>query len=250
MLEVKKPEKKVGNYISKIKENNRNIKLSINNIKFVNIKNNILKIFIENTDDITKIINYDDEILKIIINNNQLWFNNNLNEIKIKEYFRHSIDKLHLMMSLMISDVKLPIISFNNKQISSLEEITIEKDYIINIEIEAQGLYFFKDKAGIRWIVRSIYIYDIKNIINDNDILANKEDIEEEWEYEINEFYNKLNEDYNILKKKINFIDNLKKEISEEYDKIKKMEEMNKNWNFSLNKISTKISKYINGTLK
>lgn len=250
MLEVKKPEKKVGNYISKIKENNKNIKLSINNTKFVNIKNNILKLFIENTDDITNLTNIDNKILKIIINNNEQWFNNNLNETKIKEYFRYSIDNLQSIMSIMISEIKLPMIFFNNKQISSLKDITIEKDYIINIEIEAHGLYFFKDKVGIRWILRSIYIYDIKNIINDNDILVNKQDIEEEWQDEINEFFNKLNEDHNILNRKINFIDNLKREISEEYDKIKKMDEMNRNWNNSLKQISTKISKYINGTLK
>jgi hypothetical protein len=255
MIIVHKPEKKVNSYISKIKVNNKNIRFILNNTKFINLKtnssnNNILKLYITNDENIKNIRDIDDTILRNVIDNNNSWFNNNLDESKIKEYFRYSMNQSHSNISIMMSDVILPVISFNNNQVSSLKDINIKKDYIINVEMEALGLYFYKDKFGIRWIVKCINMYDVNNIIKEDEILMSKEDIENEWDSDINEFYNKLCQDYDVLNAKLKFIENLKIEIKEEYDKVKNMENMDVYWNNSLNIISKKIAKYNNGTLK
>ena len=259
MIIVHKPEKKVNSYISKIKVNSKNIRFLLKNTKLINFKNNsptnnVLKLYINNDhindETLNHIKNIDNIVLTTVIANNNLWFNNNLDESKIKEYFCYSFDESYSTMSITISDIILPTISFNNKLISSLNDINIKKEYIINVEIEGLGLYYYKEKFGIQWLAKCINMYDINNIINEEDILVSKEDIENEWDSDINEFYNKLCQDYDVLNTKLKFIEKLKIEIKEEYDKVKNMENMDVYWNNSLNIISKKIAKYNNGTLK
>lgn len=253
MIIVHKPEKKINNYISKIKVNNKNIKLRLNDNRFVNIKkindNLIIKLYINN-DNKDTLNNIDNDILNSVLNNNKLWFNNGLESDKINEYFRYSVDNNYSVMSILLDDIKLPLLFYNSKQVSSIYDLEIKDTDIINIEIEAQGLYFYKEKFGIRWILRNINVYNIEKDISIEDILVSKDEIEDEWKTTLNEFNNKIEEDCKILQNRIDSLLEIKEDILNQYNNLHTEKVSELYWNHCLNEISKKITKYYNGTLK
>jgi hypothetical protein len=254
-ITIHKPLKKINFYTSAVKENNKNIKLKINNVKFINIiKNNsdneILRIYINNNETKDELNIIDREILESAIKNNNIWFNNNLTNEGISEYFRESYNNKNSVISLLVSEIKLPVIHYNDKTIEDLKEVKIDNTHIINIEIECEGIYFYKDKFGLRWIVRLINIYDSDKYINFDEIVATKEEIEEEWDNTIKEFEIYINQECDKLKNKLTILDEFKKEIIGTYKETKNITTADNFWNNSFIKISKQISKYYNGTLK
>jgi len=254
-MNIGKPVKKLNNYISSIKKEKKNLRIKINNATFINIKKNsadneVISLYLNDTDNKELIKEIDNEVLESVVKNNNTWFNNNLTNEKIIEYFRDSFNDKKSVISLLISDLKLPIIYYNNKIIESLADIKIDSSHIINVEIECEGLYFYKDKFGLRWIIRILNIYEPDKYINHDEIVATKDDIENEWELTINEFNITIEEDREKLKNKLKLLEAFKDRIIREYQEAKNISTADSFWNSSLTKISREIAKYYNGTLK
>jgi len=252
---VHKPAKKINYYISYVRQNNKNIKITVNNTSFISIKRNssdneVLKLFINNIDIINKINLIDKDIFETVLKYNNIWFNNNLTDELISGYFRESFNSKNSVISLLISDVKLPIIYYNDNLIENLTDIKINNTHIINVEIECEGIFFYKDKFGLKWIVRILKIYDSDKYINDDEIVATKSEIENEWDYSIKEFETSVNQDCEILKNKLDLLEKFKKDLIKEYEDTKNITTADNFWNSSFTKISKQISKYYNGTLK
>jgi hypothetical protein len=111
-------------------------------------------------------------------------------------------------------------------------------------------LYFYKEKFGIRWILRNINVYNIEKDISIEDILVSKDEIEDEWKTTLNEFNNKIEEDCKILQNRIDSLLEIKEDILNQYNNLHTEKVSELYWNHCLNEISKKITKYYNGTLK
>jgi len=135
----------------------------------------------------------------------------------------------------------------NDKVVDSIEEINYNNpDIYLSLEIEAQGLYFFPKKFGIRWIVNKIAFYNESLINNDNDEIIDKESIEEEWDKEISQIKEVINGDIQLLTDKINVLSTFTHDLDNIFENAKK-EESTEQWNILLNQLSHKIVKYHSG---
>jgi tetrahydromethanopterin S-methyltransferase subunit B len=185
-----------------------------------------------------------------IVNNNK-WFNNNLQEDEIHEFFRPSLNTEQDTMTVMISDIRDIIITHNESVIDSLENIDLKNPHIeLSLEIEAQGLYFFPKKFGIRWIVNKLSIYNSDLISSENTIdsdnLIDKVDIENEWECEVDTIKESIEKDITIFKSKITSLEKYSNDIQESLETAKNTLDIGE-WNAKLIDLSHKIAKYYGG---
>lgn len=251
-LNLDKPKKKNGVFVGKIHNDNHSIKIKISNAKFVNVNNipgsgTLLKIWIPKDSESTDIINnIDEQILEQIIEKNSQWFDNSLSEEQIKQFFRVSLNSMNFTMSILMLNTKQPlIITSDNNIADSLEDIDFTET-LLDLEIEAQGLFFFQKKCGIRWILRKIIVK--KNIEESSDDWIDRKLIEEQWTSELTEFGDLIEKDIINLEKKKERLREFKNNILSKFD-IAKTENINIEWNKILKDISIKISKYHDGTL-
>ena len=234
------PKKKATSYVAKITNDiGKPIRLKIPYCKIQYLREqpsngHLLRIILEKeTEQYNKVIEIDDNIRETAISNNNKWFNNNLDIEKIKEFYRPSLNIDQDTMTIMISDIQDTVILLNFTQ----------KTLYLSLEIEAQGLYFFPKKFGIRWIVNKLAIYTGENLNNDTEDIIDRDSIEEEWEQEVAIIKEMIDKDINILNEKIKKLTEYSTNIESTLNNSKKEPSMEK-WNEQLIELSHKVAKY------
>ena len=258
MIILHNPKKKATNYVAKITNDiGKTIRIKISHCKAIYLREqpssgHLLRIIIpKNIEEYREIIEIDESICKNAIVNNNKWFNNNLQEDEIHEFFRPSLNTEQDTMTVMISDIRDIIITHNESVIDSLENIDLKNPHIeLSLEIEAQGLYFFPKKFGIRWIVNKLSIYNSDLISSENTIdsdnLIDKVDIENEWECEVDTIKESIEKDITIFKSKITSLEKYSNDIQESLETAKNTLDIGE-WNAKLIDLSHKIAKYYGG---
>ena len=245
------PKKKATSYVAKItNEYGKPIRLKIPYCKIQYLREqpsngHLLRIILDkDTEQYNKVIQIDNTISATAISNNNKWFNNNLDIEQIKEFYRPSLNIDQDTMTILISDIQDTVILLNDVVIDNIDNIDFtHKNLYLSLEIEAQGLYFFPKKFGIRWIVNKIAIYTGENLNNDTEDIIDRESIEEEWEQEVSIIKELIEKDINILNEKI-------KKLSEYSNNIEstliysKKEKSTEKWNEQLIELSHKVAKY------
>lgn len=245
------PKKKATSYVAKITNDiGKPIRLKIPYCKIQYLREqpsngHLLRIILEKeTEQYNKVIEIDDNIRETAISNNNKWFNNNLDIEKIKEFYRPSLNIDQDTMTIMISDIQDTVILLNDKVVDNIENIDFtQKTLYLSLEIEAQGLYFFPKKFGIRWIVNKLAIYTGENLNNDTEDIIDRDSIEEEWEQEVAIIKEMIDKDINILNEKIKKLTEYSTNIESTLNNSKKEPSMEK-WNEQLIELSHKVAKY------
>lgn len=247
--------KKATNYVAKITNDiGKTIRLKIPTCKIMYLREqptggHLLQIIIpKNSEQYKDIQIIDDTICENAIINNQKWFNNNLNEDEIKQFFRPSLNIAQDTMTVMVSDIKDTVITLNGKVIDDIHDIDYKSPTIeLSLEIEAQGLYFFPKKFGIRWSVNKLVFSNIELIqTNENDEMFDRLLIENEWENEIITIQELIVKDINTLSAKIKTLKEYSNDLEETINTIKNIDSM-KEWNKNSMELSHKITKYYSG---
>ena len=255
MIVLHNPKKKATNFVAKItNENGKLIRVKISNCKPVYLKEqpsggHLLRIIIpKELEEYKEIEKIDSIICQNALINNQKWFNNNLHDEEIKEFFRASLNIVQDTMTVMISDIKDIIITLNDTVIDTLEEIDLKNPNIeVSLEIEAQGLYFFPKKFGIRWIVNKITIYNADLVEKvDNDDAIDRDSIENEWKQEVGIIQESIKNDISKLKNKITFLQEYSNDIENSFQKATQINSIEQ-WNTKFIELSHKITKYYGG---
>ena len=256
MIFLHDPKKTSKNFVSKITTDNlKPVQLKIPFSKFMSSQEfeggKLIHCWIpKESPTIEKIQEIDEIILNSVKKNNTKWFANNLDESKINEFYRPSFNIIRSKMTVLLSKYKHSNIFINNKEIidEDFDLTTYDfKDKKIVLDIEAQGLYFYPQKFGIRWIIRSLSIYS--NEENENDIIYDEKDIENDWNDTIQEFIDTIDTNCNLLENKISNLQLLKKDIQDDYLKALSISKNSLEWMEIFEKISKKISKYYSGSL-
>ena len=242
MIYIKKPKKLKDYYISEINtDNKKTLRIKINNIKWVNINLPLCKIWIDPKNTIIEdLIKYDKEVYEQTLFNNSKWFPNALSEEKIKEFFRESINKSYSTITVLYSEWAPPIIYNEGEIIDKLEITNVATN--IDIELEAEGVCFFKHRFGIRWILKKVWITNNKQVEEDTQEWIDREEIHNSWQEDIVRFKMDLIKQREELKKKEQDLEILEKEIDLIWEKTKKYND--NNWNEELENISKIIHKY------
>jgi hypothetical protein len=255
VIYISEPIKKEKNYIAKIRnETNKQIRIKVPDTIFMSLAplasgGRTMRIYLNDTDIVNNISAIDDEARQLTIENNQDWFNNNLDANTINALFRNSINKTNNTMLVLISDTNDPSIYINGTRDDEFNINTIVSKTPLTLILEAQGLMIYPKKFGIRWIIRSIYIMNENSEDLQDHELIDKEMIEESWKSDINEIENKLDNDINALESRIQELNNIKAYINTSYEKALAEKSITNEWHDLLNSITKRYSAYLNGTL-
>jgi hypothetical protein len=250
MLVLHNPRKKATSYVAKITDDfGKTIRMKIPECKAIYLKEqpsngHLLRIVLpKDTEAYNKIQEIDENICQNAVKNNQKWFNNNLESIEIKEFFRPSLNIVENTMTTMIIDIKDTLITLNDTVIDSVENIDFKNsNNRLSLEIEAQGLYFFPKKFGIRWIVNKLSIYvDYPETTEDEEI--DRKTIEEDWEKELDVLNDHIEEDIDFLHKKIESLKASSQKLKSLLD-MAKSAQTSESWNDHLIDLSHRITKY------
>jgi hypothetical protein len=252
MVILENPRKKATNYVSKITDDNgKIIKVKIPYSKYVYLHEqqaggHLLRILLEdNSKPLLKIKDIDENVRMNAVDNNTKWFHNSLSENEIESYFRKSIQDHNNVITVMIPDIHDIIIRYNNEVIEKLSTDKFQDPNIyLSLEIEAQGLYFFPKRFGIRWIVNKLSIHNEFQNESSFDEFIDKENIENEWTEDIQHIEVMINKDIEILEKKTLQLDQLKKNLYETLENAKNIKNVSKEWHIKLKELSHRITKY------
>lgn len=251
MIKIHTPTKKTDYYVSKISYNNSVYNLTLNSCNFIQLieqnENTVMRLWINPDNKCHEILNdFETEIINNIIQNNSKWFKNDLPEELIKKYFKKSIDSSNTLIITSLSAVP-PVITYNNKTIETLNDVNLSSNMLLNVTISPIGLYFLKQKCGIRWKVKNIIINDQKEE-NDIELYIPNNDIINDWNEDINNIINEINEDINNINEQKNKLEILKYKFAEAY-KNSLNEKNHKIWNKKFENIAQNIAKYKAGNL-
>jgi hypothetical protein len=228
------------------------INLDFNEIKIKNIEKNannqnyILSCYIPanlNKNNIKKIIKIDNDVNQTILNNNNNWFNNNLNIDEIDKLYAKSYDNdtdtinLLLPINMPVNIIINNVNSDNDKLFNILNDTKNFKKYIINIEISLLGIYFYPKISSNKWIIKTINITNIEETNIEN--LWNRKDIEDDWETDIQE----INYD---IDNKIKSLTDIKEKINKTFNNIKDIENPDNLWENKIELLKSLILKYNN----
>lgn len=120
-----------------------------------------------------------------VVQNNSFWFNNNLSCEEIKANFRTSFAEESI--SALLSDAKRPILS-GEMDVSDAEGCWSD------VLLEAQGIYFYPKRFGIRWLIKKMEIFREDPAIEklreaNHDATSSRIDIEESWNEEVEKLH-------------------------------------------------------------
>jgi hypothetical protein len=251
MLVVHNPKKKATNFVSKITDDNgKTVRVKIPYCKALYLKENasnghLLRIVLEkDTMQYNKIQEIDTTTCNYAIINNKKWFNNELTPEEITAMCRPSLNTEYNTMTVMILDMKDIVICLNDSVIDVLEEIDFTNPTLyLSLQIEAQGLYFFPKKFGIRWVVTKLSLYSEYPLTINPDDDIDRDTVENDWESEIRIIEKNITKDIenlnNTIAQKTAYLKNLQEHLH-----MTKTLKFDEEWNNKLIELSHKIVKY------
>lgn len=177
----------------------------------------------------------DAKVFQACCQNNDKWFHNALDEDKLRNFFRPSIDRGHPSMGILCNMWAEPTIYLDGQLVESMKSLHVSKDAHVKMLIEAQGVMFQKTIFGIRWVLRKCWIHTPETI--SADIIHPFEDerntIEAYWEEEVEKYVDRMASQIQVLE---GYIQNIKGML---HDAKTTREE--KEWNDLLTNISKTI---------
>lgn len=198
----------------------------------------------------------DEKALQETLQRKNLWFPHSaLSNDKILKYFRHSISYESNMLSVIVSQCQEPThVEWLGESLQCFEAALGKgkkaiRDVVAHMTIEAEGLYFYGQKFGIRWILRSVSFTSATMEMGDTDAGVDKEDIEDAWAEELFDLYEIMMDDIAVLESKIQMIREEKEKVQQLLSAATNMSEMNQGWNNTLEELRDRVAKYRGGML-
>lgn len=198
----------------------------------------------------------DEKALQETIQRKHLWFPQSaLSKEKVLQYFRNSITHDTNTLSVVVSSLSEPTrVDWCGEPVECFEALLSKgkrslREAIAHMTIEAEGLYFYGQKFGIRWVLRSISFTNSTMDGADNDESVDKHEIEAAWEEEMADLHEMMMDDIAMLEGKIQMI----RDEGEVMNKLLKAamdsQEMGQKWNDTLEELRERIAKYRSGML-
>jgi hypothetical protein len=209
--------------------------------KLDNSKGYILTCIIKeknNKESINTVKHIDEQAYEAIKKNNQIWFNNKVDDEELNKLYINSFEIDTGIINLILS-INNPINIIINDEIiddfdvlsTILNDYRNIKKYIINVEINHLGLYFYPKISSNKWLIKTININDYED---NYDNTWSRQEIENDWENDIQELSNNINIE-------IKRLENLNTKINEIFKEIKDMKNTDNIWENKLNELKSII---------
>jgi hypothetical protein len=256
------PEKKKGSYVSRVTDKKgKPFVVNVQNSKVLaihkleNENGHMVKLWIPKDSYAHEVMSdLDSGAIQNVISHNEEWFQNALSQQHIYDFFRPCLDQETCVV--LASSVKVPrSITFRGKALDNFDELTRAmprelRSLLCSCSLEAQGLYFYPKKFGVRWIIRTIELHD-KAQIDEPEALLNhdKEEVEEFWRNELSEARVSIAQDVKVLEEKIAKLRDYEGELELLMKEAEKEEGSSSKWNDCLDSLKSKIFEYKCGRL-
>lgn len=214
--------------------------------KVIKLQNNNGHIFTLNISQNDKefMSGVDDCGLRTLMQNNRLWFENDLREEDIKQMYNASYcsqsGSINVFLPNDAGDTNITNIKVfcNNKPsnvfefLNCINDHKYKKQYTINFELKHIGMYIYADQTINKWAVRTIHIHNLHDVLTED-----KEDIETSWA----ELVAQCDE---ILEGRIKIIEKTRKELHSQYETVIN-EKNSKKWESQLEDLKKLIQNII-----
>lgn len=258
--------KKAKAFVSEIKtKNGKALLLKVANVSVQDVfhlKENqgfLLHIGVPTTSSAHETIRTLDELaLQETLHRKSQWFpNSKLSKEKVLEYFRPSLVHTSNTLHVLVSENKEPSqIVWFGESVDCFDALLgkASKREIRNANatfvIEAHGLYFYEQKFGIRWILRSVeFQHPPSTEIGEDEMYSDKQEIEEFWGCEVAAVHECIDQDIEVLRSKIALLEDEKRKLEEMLEQAKGYVQMEPAWNSGLEQLRMRIAKYRSGML-
>ncbi len=169
---------------------------------------------------------------------------------QIEQCFRSSLDA-PCVLTALASSLKQPTeLRVQNHDVTLKALFAWNRDnlrqLVCSVDLEAQGLYFYPKRFGIRWMIRSLRFADPSNLTGETEDLtpANKMDIEQDWKEEISETVGSIHAMCESYRAKLQELEELEHQLVTSFEEAVSQTSMNKTWNQSLENVRSKITAY------
>jgi hypothetical protein len=196
---LKNPQKKSKCYVSYLE---KPFKIGLNEIKINNFFNNGYNIECYLPSNINeqsiKIIEELDNLSLTTLNEHPEWFEDP--EINIENIYNYSYVNDISSITLLLNNKTECFYNGIDKDLEEIIDILKDtkklRDYSINVEISFLGLFIYDNMIINKWVVKVINIEELIDDFAD----WNKEEIETDWENEIENYENTMNEKIEFYK--------------------------------------------------
>lgn len=193
----------------------------------------------------------DEQIVSQTLENNASWFPNRLSEEQVRTYFRPSFQKLPTpSLAIYVSSWKDPVVYVDGVTVeNTLHELgSVPKDATLRVQIEPMGVSFFRQKFGMRWLLRKAWIETSTSNSDDGADLYDRDTIEDSWDMEIKDIRDRIGEEKAYLVSRLSYLDTFYEDLRARFEAAKKIEDP-KEWNTELENLSKSIIKYRSGAV-
>lgn len=252
------PQKRKDHFFSQISdEAKRKIKCKISGASWIHLHpvegdGHVLRLFLPNDCEAKQFLNdMDEQVMEKTLENNVKWFPNALDEEKLRAYFRPSVQKHpHSTISIYVSSWKDPMVYLNGAPVDSVQELlqqNIPKTARVRAEIEPMGVCFFRQKFGVRWLLRKAWVHT--NPLEEHDPMVDgcdeRSEVEHAWSQELQDIQQMIENERSALLSKIHSLEETYRSFESMWLQAKAAENPVV-WNEHLENLSKSIAKYRN----
>lgn len=249
------PTKKLGTYVSRVTgDDGKALKVQIHNIHVLAVhrvssgNGYIFRIGVPKTtyaaEEISKL---DERALDIVKQQNAAWFSNALPTETIEEYFRPAWNRDQ--MSVLVTTPKR--ILWENEIVDHVDGLLYHHPsdmykFYASVSLEAQGIYFYPKKFGIRWILKDIAFHEdhTDHVASHTFEWIHRDEVEDFWSAEIADVITDMNWDIQKLKKQIADLENLQSQLETRIEEAKNEKDLTTNWHENLEWIKDRVMEY------
>ncbi len=198
----------------------------------------------------------DEQALQETLKRKDKWFPRggaDLTHDKVLEYFRPSMTPYPAnSISVLVSASKEPSeVTWFGENAECVDRIIRKgkraiREATATMTIEAAGIYFFEQKFGIRWILRSIAFHEVPTM---DTVDVNRHDIEDFWGEEVVEIAESMERDIARLYEKIEALRTERGVMEKILAEACEMPEMSPMWNACLEDLRQRIARYRSGAM-
>lgn len=187
------------------------------------------------------------------------WFpNSRMSKEKVLEYFRPSLTYSSNVLNVLVSESKEPSsIEWHGEAVECFEKLLQKgkrtiREASATFVVEAHGLYFYEQKFGIRWILRSISFSKPnadEDSVEHDVVSSDKAEIEGFWRSEVAGMHESIDKDIELLREKIRVLEREKEEVAMILEDACEIDEISPSWNSQLEQLRERIARYQSGML-
>lgn len=242
------------------------IKIRLVDIKIIHVaplKNSegsyIMKVLLpDDLPEVQRIVDIDDCVIRETKLHNASWFKNSLDDDTIDAMFRRSLHPDKRVLTVLLSDTKDPSIYLDGKLVEgtdalyvSLKDRSMCADSKVDVDIEAQGLCFYPQKFGVRWMISRLGITKLGSH-TDMDALhldIDKCAIEQCWEEDVADLSDRIDQDIAVLTARIDKLKDDKRAVQDDLAVARQTTSCNDPcWHEHLQSLLVRCKSYYNGS--